>query len=253
MAPVEVAVDMVGPVIEHLHVDGLAGTMRPAAMVETVVAILRRAGDERSRDVARLAGQYVTERASLIDDDELRAVFLAAEPQRRLIALDQLMEVGSVTGTVGDHYRRSRHRLREILVGLDDADWERAVPACPGWRVHDVVAHLVGVIEDGMAGRLDGPPDDSVTAEEVRRHRDVAHGDLLHHWDELAPLMEVAITDNEVWPAAFDVLSHEHDVRGGARPARRAGCRHRGDRRRSPSRSTGPARWCCACSSRVVS
>ena len=115
---------------------------------------------------------------------------------------------------VGDHYRRSRHRLREILVGLDDDDWERAVPACPGWRVHDVVAHLVGVIEDGMAGRLDGPPDDSVTAEEVRRHRDVAHRDLLHRWDELAPLMEVAITDNEVWPAAFDVLSHEHDVRG---------------------------------------
>ena len=73
MAPVGVAVDMVGPVIEHLHVDGLAGTMRPAAIVETVFAILRRAGDERSRDVAGLAGRYVAERASLIDDDELRA------------------------------------------------------------------------------------------------------------------------------------------------------------------------------------
>ena len=92
MAPGEVAADMVGPIIEHLHVDGLAGTMRPAAMVETVFAILRRAGDERSHDVARLAGRYVTERANLIDDDELRAAFLAAEPQRRLVALDELME-----------------------------------------------------------------------------------------------------------------------------------------------------------------
>jgi hypothetical protein len=72
----------------------------------------------------------------------------------------------------------------------------------------------VGVIEDGMAGRLDGPPDEAVTAEEVRRHRGVPHRDLLRRWDELAPLMEVAISDGEIWPAAFDVLSHEHDVRG---------------------------------------
>ena len=119
-----------------------------------------------------------------------------------------------MTGSVGDHYRRSRQRLSGILAGADDADWERAVPACPGWCVHDVVAHLVGVIEDGMAGRLDGPPDDAVTAEEVRRHRDVADRDLLRRWDELGPLMEVAITDGEIWPAAFDVVSHEHDVRG---------------------------------------
>ncbi len=93
MAPEDVATVMVAPVIEHLHVDGLAGTMRPAAMVETVAAILRRAGDERSHDVARLAARYVTERARLIDDDELRAAFLAAEPQRRLVALDELTDV----------------------------------------------------------------------------------------------------------------------------------------------------------------
>lgn len=72
----------------------------------------------------------------------------------------------------------------------------------PGWRAHDVVTHLVGVIEDGMAGRLDGPPDDVLTPDEVRRHWDVPHDDLLHRWDELASPMEAAITDGEIWPAA---------------------------------------------------
>ncbi|CAN5779777.1 maleylpyruvate isomerase family mycothiol-dependent enzyme [soil metagenome] len=115
---------------------------------------------------------------------------------------------------VGDHYRRARVRLTELLGDLDDASWRRDVPACPGWRVHDVVAHLVGVIEDGMAGRLDGPPSEVLSAEEVARHRDDPSCDLLARWGELAPVFESVITTHEVWPATFDVLSHEHDVRG---------------------------------------
>lgn len=115
---------------------------------------------------------------------------------------------------VGDHYRRSRQRLTDLLADLDDASWRRDVPACPGWTVHDVLAHLVGVIEDAMAGRLDGPPSEDVTADEVARHRDDPSGELLGRWGELAPVFESVITTHEVWPAAFDALSHEHDVRG---------------------------------------
>jgi len=115
---------------------------------------------------------------------------------------------------VGAHYRASRERLTDLLADLDAGDWSQPVPACPGWRVHDVVAHLVGVIEDAVAGRLDGPPDDSVTAAEVRRHRDDQPVDLLARWQELAPLFEAVVTEREVWPAAFDALSHEHDIRG---------------------------------------
>ncbi|MGI9052697.1 MAG: maleylpyruvate isomerase family mycothiol-dependent enzyme [Ilumatobacteraceae bacterium] len=124
---------------------------------------------------------------------------------------------------VGAHYRASRERLTDLLADLDAGDWSQPVPACPGWRVHDVVAHLVGVIEDGMAGKLDGPPDDSVTAEEVLRHRDDAPAELLARWQELAPLFEAVVTEREVWPAAFDALSHEHDIRGAlGRPGSRS-------------------------------
>lgn len=114
---------------------------------------------------------------------------------------------------LGDHYRNSRERLTALLGEGDEADWGAPVAACPGWDVHDVVAHLVGVIEDGLAGRLAGPPDEVLTAEEVARHRDDAPGELLARWAELAPLFEAVVTDRRIVPAVLDVVSHEHDIR----------------------------------------
>ena len=35
-----------------------------------------------------------------------------------------------------------RAELLALLRSLDPADWQRAT-VCPGWRVHDVAAHLV--------------------------------------------------------------------------------------------------------------
>ncbi len=74
-------------------------------------------------------------------------------------------------GPVGDRYRSSRLRTEALLRDIDEAAWETPVPACPGWRVRDVLAHLVGVIEDAVAGRISGPPSPEQTAVEVDRHR----------------------------------------------------------------------------------
>jgi uncharacterized protein (TIGR03083 family) len=114
---------------------------------------------------------------------------------------------------LGDHYRNSRERLTALLAARDEAEWGALVAACPGWDVHDVIAHLVGVIEDGLAGRLTGPPDEVLTAEEVARHRDDAPADLLARWAELAPPFEAVVTDRQIVPAVLDVVSHEHDIR----------------------------------------
>lgn len=116
-------------------------------------------------------------------------------------------------GEVGDLYREVRIRTTELLGGLDDEQWSRPVPACPGWRVRDVLAHLVGIMEDAAAGRLAGPPDEAATAEEVARHTDDDPAELLASWGELAPDFEAAVSAARMWPAFFDVLSHEHDIR----------------------------------------
>ncbi|HEU5483780.1 MAG TPA: FAD-dependent monooxygenase [Microlunatus sp.] len=39
-----------------------------------------------------------------------------------------------------------------LLEGLDDEALETVVPACPDWRVRDLLAHLVGVAEDSADG-----------------------------------------------------------------------------------------------------
>lgn len=115
--------------------------------------------------------------------------------------------------SIGEHYRRIRRRLAGLLEGIDDAGWDAPVAACPGWRVHDVLGHLVGICEDALAGTVTGPPSEEVTAAEVERHRDDTRADLLGRWAELAPPFEELITAVDAWSAAIDVCTHEHDVR----------------------------------------
>ena len=115
--------------------------------------------------------------------------------------------------TVGDHYSRSRIRLTELLATIDVESWERPVVACPGWRVRDVVAHLFGNTEDALAGRLTGPPLPEQTAEQVARHLDDDPVEMLQAWNQAADSFEEVITQLEAWPAAIDVITHEHDIR----------------------------------------
>jgi uncharacterized protein (TIGR03083 family) len=69
-----------------------------------------------------------------------------------------------------------------LLNDVDETELEHPVPACPGWTVRDLAAHLVGVAEDSVRGgffpdALDawqneelGASRDEWTAEHVRRH-----------------------------------------------------------------------------------
>jgi uncharacterized protein (TIGR03083 family) len=123
---------------------------------------------------------------------------------------------------VGEHYRRVRLRLTDLLRDVDEDDWSLPVPACPGWSVHDVLGHLVGIIEDANAGLITGPPTESQSADQVERHRPDRPGDLLDRWADLAEPFERLIAGLELWPPALDVLSHEHDIRG---PLGRPGAR----------------------------
>jgi len=113
---------------------------------------------------------------------------------------------------VGGTYRRVRRRFTDFLAGIDDGDWEAPVGACPGWEVRDVLAHLVGIVEDALAGRLTGPPPTEQTAAQVERHRAGTPRALLARWDEIAAPFEEVVEAMEAWPAALDVASHEQDV-----------------------------------------
>ncbi len=114
---------------------------------------------------------------------------------------------------LGEEYRRGRERLSALLAGEPPDAWDRPVRACPGWTVRGVVGHLVGTVEDALAGRISGPPTEDLTALQVARHAEAVGPDLLDRWAELAPPFEEVVTAGAIWPAVLDVVSHEHDVR----------------------------------------
>lgn len=110
-------------------------------------------------------------------------------------------------------YRDTRQRLTALVSGLDAGALATAVPACPGWAVRDVVAHLAAVADDAVAGRLTGPPTDEYTAAQVARLAEVCVPDILDLWTAAAPQFEHVIGAFDVWPALIDVASHEQDIR----------------------------------------
>lgn len=111
-------------------------------------------------------------------------------------------------------YRDTRERLSGLVVGLDGPELATPVPACPGWSVSDVMYHLLGVVEDVMAGRLTKPPTETETAGQVARHRGTPVQAVVETWAELAPPFEELIGGAGVWPAVLDVATHEQDIRG---------------------------------------
>ena len=73
-------------------------------------------------------------------------------------------------GPIGTAYRGVRERVSE-LVTSPEVDAAAPVPTCPAWAVGDVVAHLTGVVDDVMAGRLEGVATDPWTEAQVVARR----------------------------------------------------------------------------------
>jgi uncharacterized protein (TIGR03083 family) len=113
-------------------------------------------------------------------------------------------------------YQETRERIVGLM-GLDDAGNEltghEPVAACPGWSVRDVVAHVVGVAEDLVSGRLTLPPTDEETAAQVARFRDHDMVGLLAAWATAAAALDRLVETAEVKPPLGDITSHEHDIR----------------------------------------
>jgi uncharacterized protein (TIGR03083 family) len=105
-------------------------------------------------------------------------------------------------------------RLAALVAGLDVTALGTAVPACPGWSVHDVVAHEVAITEDALAGRLTGPPSEADTAAQVARFSGRDMAGMLATWAQTAPRFAEVVAAFEVWPAVIDIASHEQDIRG---------------------------------------
>lgn len=121
-------------------------------------------------------------------------------------------------GPVGQAYAAARSRIDALVRGEADPK-AVSVGRCPEWSAHDLVAHVSGVVDDALNGRLDGVATDPWTAAQVARGRDRTTAELLDQWAEQAPAFE-GILDG-IGPAGrqavFDLVTHEHDLRDALR------------------------------------
>lgn len=130
-----------------------------------------------------------------------------------------------------DLYENTRER---VVAETKDLDPSLAVPACPGWTVHDVVAHLVGLAVDVTTGRLDGYAGAAWTAQQVAERSSRTMAELFEEWESVLPkFLEInrnlAASDlpemishvlgpvpKTSFESAFhvDLVHHEHDLLG---------------------------------------
>src|SRR4051794_21599611 len=140
--------------------------------------------------------------------------------------------------TLGALYEETRQRVVNLVREAAFADSFAAVapvPACPAWRVRDVIAHLSGLATDIAAGNLDGAATDAWTAAQVDARRDLPLDELLAESDDVGPQLASFLDD---FPGRYgaqvaaDINVHEHDIRGALqRPGARdsAGIAHCAD------------------------
>ncbi len=112
-------------------------------------------------------------------------------------------------------YRALRERVSALVAEASQEQLQTTAPATPEWRVHDVIAHMVGVPADVLAGRMEGVTTDVWTAAQVDARRDLPTAALIDEWTTNAATFEPMLPDFGVMAgqAILDACTHEHDVR----------------------------------------
>ena len=109
-----------------------------------------------------------------------------------------------------------RVRVSVLVRDLDPSTLDVPAPATPEWRVRDVLAHMVGVGDDVVNGRLEGIATDAWTAAQVDRRREASCDEMLEQWERLGPRFETMLAGAPAeiaGQALFDAATHEHDLR----------------------------------------
>jgi uncharacterized protein (TIGR03083 family) len=117
---------------------------------------------------------------------------------------------------IGQQYGSCRERIVTLASDLTDEQAAIPVAACPGWTVHDLVAHLVGSVADVLAERVDGIGSPAWTAAQVEARRDASIAEMLAEWHDAAPQFEDTLRTVGGQMAALgvaDAWNHEQDLR----------------------------------------
>jgi uncharacterized protein (TIGR03083 family) len=139
-------------------------------------------------------------------------------------------------GDMVDVYEETRSSIRDLLEKRPAEDLDRDVPATPGWRVRDVVAHLIGDVD--CISRGDFPREffesfgdataivslNTWTAGHVSARAGRPLDELLKEWDEVTATIVPMMRGHNLWPEGVppfadrvlitDLGVHQQDIYG---------------------------------------
>jgi uncharacterized protein (TIGR03083 family) len=110
-------------------------------------------------------------------------------------------------------YQRVRERTCALLAAVTEQDLARPVPACPGWTVHDVFAHAVGVAADIVTGRLEQVGSPTWTAAQVAARQTATAAELAAEWRATEQALVPVFGTLPGAQITMDALTHELDLR----------------------------------------
>ena len=120
------------------------------------------------------------------------------------------------TDQVAISYIALRARFIDLLRSTPESSGNKVVPCTPEWTVRQLAAHIVGVPEDVLAGRMEGVTTDAWTHAQVERYGDLTLTELADLFESSAPKID-AIIHNFPQPIisqfVMDAVTHEQDMR----------------------------------------
>lgn len=120
----------------------------------------------------------------------------------------------TLTIDIANEYRDARLRIARKVRELGSDELATPVPACPGWTVKDVVAHLTGAAIDQVSGNMADAPKPRWTAAHVAAGAGSSAADLMERWEGVAGELESTIASDPDDYTFFvaDILCHEMDI-----------------------------------------
>lgn len=107
-------------------------------------------------------------------------------------------------------YKQSQGRIMSLV---NNQNAHLPVPACPGWTIRDLMAHLFGTMADVSKGKISEAVDDDWSATHIARAGTRSVGDLGAEW-HLRATTSPAIFQSLGALLVAECVTHEFDIKG---------------------------------------
>ena len=112
-----------------------------------------------------------------------------------------------------EQWTQSQQRVIALVENADAEQVERTVPATPAWTVRELLAHVIGLDVDVVAGDEPDDHNSAWTQRQVDARADHDVATLVAEWRAIAEPLTQWMLANGGRPMG-DILIHEQDLRG---------------------------------------